>query len=171
MAAASSSICLRLSFALSTVWLSWYRNSPLGGVYGWSVTLGLLDRSTPSSSTKADMVAVPAVLERIVPVVLPSLPVTVAGCTISSSAPRLDERRTVLPQAGSPLALSNCTVIVAEVTPSAGRDVGCVLMVERFGSGRGPEVYPPTPSLMTKTSAPPLWLVSKAPGEVGKLDE
>jgi hypothetical protein len=75
----------------------------------------------------AVIVLVPAVVDRIVPVVCPFASVAAAGCvTVPSVAARL----TVLPLTGFPFASRNVTVIIAVARPSAVTVVGLAVTVE-----------------------------------------
>jgi hypothetical protein len=78
----------------------------------------------------AVIVAVPAVVERTVPVVWPFASVAATGCTIVSAAPREEVSVTVLPLTGLLLVSRNVTVIVDVATPSATTVVGLAVTVE-----------------------------------------
>jgi hypothetical protein len=75
-------------------------------------------------------VLVPAVAERMVPVVCPLAFVTAAGWTMVSVAPRDDAKLTVLPLTGLLLVSRSVTVIVEVATPSAVTVVGLATTVE-----------------------------------------
>jgi hypothetical protein len=78
----------------------------------------------------AVIVLVPAVVERIVPVVWPLASVAATGCvTVPSVAARL----TVFPATGLLFASRSVTVIVEVVTPSAVTVVGVAVTVEAVG--------------------------------------
>ena len=75
-------------------------------------------------------VLVPAVADRIVPVVCPFASVTIAGCVSVSAAPRDDVRLTVFPLTRLLFASRKVTVIVEVAIPSAATVAGLVVTVD-----------------------------------------
>jgi hypothetical protein len=78
----------------------------------------------------AVIVLVPAVVERIAPVVWPAASVAAAGCVIVSVAPREEVRLTVFPLTGLPLLSRSVTVIIDVATPSAATVPGLTATVD-----------------------------------------